>query len=158
MSGESSSGGSARHACVLAVPEVLETMFFEVLADLPGVGTLPEFGSLDTSRVDFEGSACGHVVVAATSQQTALFAKAFLALDEQAAAAAAGALVLGELANIVCGNVLGRFQPDGSFRLSTPVTQLGRPVAGINEPGFTWLRFPLDSGPLLVGVTLEVAE
>jgi hypothetical protein len=57
---------------------------------------------------------------------------------------------------MVCGNVLGRFRPDGIFRLSTPVTQLGRPAAELDEPGFIWLRFPLENGPLFVGLTLEV--
>lgn len=155
MSEESSARDSALQACLAAVPEVLETMFFELPADLPGPGMLPEFSSFDVSRVDFEGSARGHVVVAALAEQTVSFAEAFLALEDQDAGAANVGLVLGELANMVCGNVLGRYQPDGTFRLSTPATQLGRPAVELNEPGSTWVRFPLDRGPLFVGLTVE---
>lgn len=155
MNKASSSGSDARRACLVAVPEVLETMFFEPLADVPDVGTLPELSMLDASRVDFEGSTRGHVVVAASAEQTASLAESFLALEDQDAPAGDVGLVLGELANMVCGSVLGHYRPDGIFRLSTPVTQLGRPAAELNEPGVTWVRFPLDRGPLFVGLTME---
>lgn len=157
MTDETFSGSSAGEACLAAVPEVLETMFFELLADVPDVGALPESGSLDTSRVEFEGSSCGAIIVAALPELTGLLAEAFLGLENLDAPDANAGLVLSELANMVCGNALGRYQPNGSFRLSMPVTQLGRPAAELNDPALTWIRFPLDSGALFVGWELEAA-
>jgi CheY-specific phosphatase CheX len=158
MSGESSSVGDVRQACLATVPEVLETMFFEVLVDVPDVGPLPEFTLLNMSRVDFEGSARGHISVAASAGQTVSLADAFLALEDQDDRVVSAGLVLGELANIVCGNVLGRYQPDGVFRLSTPITKRGLPASELDEPGLAWLRFPLSSGPLFVSLAMGAAE
>jgi hypothetical protein len=150
--------GRANAACLAAVPDVLETMFFELLAAAPDVGTLPPAEVLDSSRVDFEGSARGHLVVAAPSSLPTSLAGAFLALEDQGAPQPNIVFVLGELANMLCGSALGRFQPDGTFRLSTPVTHLERTLAQQREPGFPWIRFLLDSGPLYVGLSLEAAE
>ena len=157
MSEVASSGGNARESCLAAVPEVLETMFFELLADVPGVSTLPESGFLDTSRVDFEGSARGAFVVAAPPELTGSLADAFLGLEDRDVPNASAGLVLGELANMVCGNALGRYQPNGIFQLSMPVTKLGSAVTEVNDPELTWVRFPLDNGALLVGLKLESA-
>lgn len=158
MSGESSSVGDVHQMCLAIVPEVLETMFFEVLVDVPGVGPLPEFSLLNISRVDFEGSASGHISVAASARETVSLADAFLALENQDDRVVNAGLVLGELANIVCGNVLGRYRPDGAFRLSVPVTKLGLPAAELAEPGLAWLRFPLSGGPLFVSLAMGAAE
>lgn len=148
----------ASTACLAAVPDVLETMFFESLAEAPEVGSLPPAVLLDTSRVDFEGSVCGYLVLAAPSSLSASLAGAFLALDDQGAPAYNIEFVLGELANMLCGSALGRLQPDGTFRLSTPMTHLERTLAEPSQPGFRWIRFPLDSGPLFVGLRLEASE
>jgi hypothetical protein len=158
MSEDLSPGDNARQACLAVVPEVLETMFFEVLEGAPGAGALSDGGLLGTSGVDFEGSARGQLVVADADAeaQTFAFADAFLALEDRDERTPNAGLVLGERANIVCGNALGRWQPNGIFRLSTPVTQLGRPAEELNEPGLVWLRFPLLGGPLFVRLTLEV--
>lgn len=157
MSGELSLRDSASMACLAAVPDVLETMFFELLAEAPEVGSLPPAEPLDTARVDFEGTARGYLVVAAPSGLSASLAGAFLAVDDQGAPASNIEFVLGELANMLCGSVLGRFQPDGTFRLSTPVTHRERRLAEPSEPSFHWIRFPLDNGPLFVGLRLEAA-
>ena len=148
----------ANTACLAAVPDVLETMFFELLAEAPEMGSLAPVDLLDSSRVDFEGSARGYLIVAAPSSLSASLAEAFLALEDQGAPESNIEFVLGELANMLCGSALGRFQPEGTFRLSTPVTHHGRTLAEQSEPGFPWIRFPLDSGPLLVGLRLEASE
>jgi hypothetical protein len=150
-------GNKANEACLAAVPDVLETMFFELLAAAPDVGTLPPPGVLDSSRVDFEGSARGYLVVAAPSSISTSLAGAFLALEDQGAPEPNVEFVLGELANMLCGSALGRLQPDGTIRLSTPVTHLDRTLAGQSEPDFPWIRFLLDSGPLYVGLALETS-
>jgi hypothetical protein len=151
-------GDRACMACRAAVPDVLEKMFFELVAESPGVCPLPAAGPLDTSRVDFGGSARGHLIVAAPPGVSAGLAAAFLALEDQGAPASDIEFVLGELANMLCGSALGRFQPDGVFRLSTPVTHLGRTLAEPGGPGFSWIRFPMDNGPLFVGLGLESSQ
>jgi len=149
-------GASA--VCLAAVPEVLETMFFESIAESPDVGSPPPSGALDTSRVDFEGSARGYLVLASPSSLSISLAEAFLALEDQCPSASDIEFVLGELANMLCGSALGRFQPDGSFRLSTPMTHLARTLAEPSQTGFDWIRFSLDNGPLFVGLELEAFE
>lgn len=157
MNPATSSGDAVRAACLVAVPEVLETMFFEPLVEGPEIGALPASGPLDTSRVDFQGVARGHFTVAAFANLTDALAEAFLGVEEQGSPITSAGLVLGELANMICGNALGRYRPDGIFRISTPLTRLGRPVAELNEPGLAWVRFPLNGGPLFVGLILEGA-
>jgi len=144
-------------ACLEAVPEVLETMFFELLSEEPRID-VPPVGTLDMARVDFEGSARGHLTVAAAPSLSESLAAAFLAIDEQGAQADNIEFVLGELANMLCGSSLGRFQPDGAFRLSTPTAHLGRTLAASSQSGVHWIRFSLDRGPIFVGLSLEGAE
>ena len=145
-------------ACLAAVPEVLETMFFEPLVAGPEPATLSTLGPLDYSRVAFVGSARGYLAIAAHRDLAAALAGTFLAIDDQCAPPADAELVLGEIANIICGDALGRCQPDGEFRLSTPHTQLARPAAEVAAERFAWLKFPLHGGPLFVDVMLEPAE
>jgi CheY-specific phosphatase CheX len=148
----------ANTACLAAVPDVLETMFFELVAGAPEVGSIAPLELMDSSRVDFEGSARGYLVVAVASSLSGSLAEAFLALEDQGAQELNIEFVLGELANMLCGSALGRFQPEGTFRLSTPLTHRRRTLPEQSEPGFPWIRFPLDSGPLLVGLRLEASE
>ena len=151
-------GEEANKACLAAVPDVLETMFFELLAATPDVGTLPPNGVLDSSRVDIEGGARGYLVVAAPSSVSTSLASAFLAIEDQSAPETNIEFVLGELANMICGSALGRLQPDGTFRISTPVTHLQRTLAEGSEPDCPWFQFLLDDGPLYVGLKLEIPE
>ncbi len=157
MNDMASAVDAVREACLVAVPEVLETMFFESLVDDPEIGGVPSSGSLDTARVGFEGGARGYLVVAAPATLADSLAAAFLAIEDQGDPLTSAGLVLGELANMVCGNALGRYRPAGIFRLSTPLTRLGLPVAELNRLGLSWVRFPLNGGPLFVGLTLEAA-
>lgn len=144
-------------ACLEAAPNVLGTMFFELLTEPPQVCAFSPAKLLDVSRVDFEGDPHGRLVVAAPPSLSAALAGAFLALEDQPAPPSNIAFVLGELANMLCGSVLGRLRPDGTFRLSTPETHLGQtPVEQVGT-SFQWIRFSLDSGPLYVGIKLEVS-
>lgn len=151
------SANAFREACLVAVPEVLELMFFEPLIDGPGNETPSGLESLDVSQVDFEGTARGHLIIASSSIMTASLAGTFLAIEGQLLSPTNVGLVLGELANVVCGNALGRYMPEGLFRHSTPLTQLGRPREEVPELASHWLRFPLNGGPLFVGLSLEAA-
>jgi len=151
-------GDSASIACRAAVPDVLEKMFFELVAESPGICSLPESEPLDMSRVDFGGSARGSLIVAVPPSLSASLTAAFLALEDQGTSASNIEFVLGELANILCGSALGRLQPDGVLRLSTPVTHLGRILAEPSPHCFSWIRFPMDNGPLFVGLRLESSQ
>jgi hypothetical protein len=151
-------GDRASMACSAAVSDVLEKMFFELVVESPEVCPLPAPGPLDTSRVYFRGSARGCLIVAAPPSLSGCLAAAFLALENQGASASNIEFVLGELANILCGSALGRLQPDGVFRLSIPETHLGRILAEPGGPRFSWIRFPMDNGPLFVGLRLEPSQ
>jgi CheY-specific phosphatase CheX len=132
-------------------------MFFELLIEPPQVRALPPVELFDASRVDFEGGPHGRLIVAAPPKLSAVLASAFLALEDQTADPSSIAFVLGELANMLCGSTLGRLRPDGTFRLSAPATQLGQTRVEQAGTNCDWIRFSLDSGPLYVGIKLEVS-
>ena len=158
MSPEISVQNSAADACLAAVPEVLEMMFFESMAEAPEIGGSPRLELLDVSRVDFEGSARGYLVRAAPSALSKSLTEAFLALELRQSAPSDVEFVLGELANMVCGGALGRYQPDGSFRVSTPATRLERPSAELTTSNVSWIRFSFYDGPLFVGFQPEATQ
>ena len=141
-------------ACLEAVPDVLETMFFEPLVSAPASRPLPLDGALDVSEVSFEGSGRGRLRLAAPSQLTNQLTDSFLA-DAEREGVANGPLVLAELANMLCGRTLGHLQPQGVFRLSTPAAGMDCPAPAIEGRDRDWLCFPLENGPLYVELTLE---
>src|SRR5262249_24956153 len=100
-----------------AAESVLENMFFSAV-----MGELP--GEPDDSRVcaavTFAGSNEGELVIAAAPATLEALAAGFLGADEESVADSQVKSVAGELANVLCGAVLGGLDPKGSFQISPP--------------------------------------
>ena len=141
--------------CAEVVPGVLETMFFEALEGSPERAVLPAAERLGIAQVRFAGSAQGALCVAAPEGLLLGLTESFLACDDPAAASVQAVLVLGELANMICGNALSHYQPNGDFRLATPVTRFHKAVAAADDVKPDWVRFPLERGSLFVNLLIE---
>jgi CheY-specific phosphatase CheX len=133
-----------------AVSAVLETMFFSAVfgpADpaVPGAGW--------RAVVTFTGTRAGSVTVCTGDETARALAASFLGADESVPVQQIAG-VLGELANMLCGAVLGRIEPDGHFTIEPP--SIGgneggaEPLAGAG----VWRSFELAEGLLAAGVVM----
>lgn len=141
---------TAKAECEAAVIEVLETMFFELPVDGPGISTGPPDHDVAVTAAfsgDLEGElslACGHWAMRR-------LAASFLGREDDSTVTGDEIhQVACELANMVCGNALSRIEPHGRFRIATP--ELRAPDA-CAQP---WITFPLDSG--VISVRLEAGR
>lgn len=98
------------------VNEVLETMFFSAVFG-PGVETE---GQRMTARVAFTGSRSGALEVEALETTVTALACSFLGVMEEELPEGQAPAMLGEMANVLCGAVLGRVEPEGRFLISPP--------------------------------------
>src|SRR5580692_6243626 len=92
--------------------EVLEGMFFSAVMGPTGgeVG-----GPCLCARVSFSGSRNGSLAVSAPNATATSLAGSFLGTEDCSAPDDQINAALGELANILCGAVLGRSEPAGRF-------------------------------------------
>jgi CheY-specific phosphatase CheX len=134
-----------------AAEEVLENMFFSgVIGEVPGE---PD-GERLCATVAFAGSNEGELTVSATASTVAVLAAAFLGIEEDELADTQVRSVAGELANVLCGALLGHLEPTGNFRISPPrITDVQGAGAVRDMP----LRkyFELMEGDLAVGLTVN---
>jgi CheY-specific phosphatase CheX len=136
-----------------AAEEVLENMFFSgVMGEMEDTKNEPD-GERLCATVTFAGSRSGELTVSAASATVAVMAAGFLGEDETVADLQAQSVV-GELANVLCGAVLGHMEPKGSFAISPPIvtnTEGASPVYGME----LHKRFELMEGDLAVGLTVH---
>jgi CheY-specific phosphatase CheX len=137
-----------------AAEEVLENMFFSgVMGEMEDMGSEPD-GERLCASVTFAGSSVGELTVSATPSTLAVLAAGFLGAEDETVADAQMKSVVGELANVLCGAVLGHMNPKGSFVISPPeITEAG----GANSFREMELqrRFELMEGDLTVGLTVH---
>lgn len=133
-----------------AAEEVLETMFFATVMGNAAAAPAGE-GSL-AARVLFRGRRSGAVTVAVCPEAARGLTAAFLALDEDEVSGEHAREVIGELANMICGSILGRLHPDLIFELLHP-----EPVAFPASPAGTAAHkaFDIGAGTLSVAVELQ---
>lgn len=132
-----------------AAEEVLENMFFSgVMGEMPGQPEGPRL----CATVAFAGSADGELTVSAPTSTVAALAAGFLGAEDDSVAEAQSRSVVGELANVLCGVVLGHMYPKGSFVISPP--KITDAASGL---GATELQkwFELVEGDLAVGLTVH---
>jgi CheY-specific phosphatase CheX len=133
-----------------AAEEVLENMFFSgVMGEMEDESE----GERLCATVTFAGSSLGELTVSASPSTLAVLAAGFLGEDETAADSEVRSVV-GELANVLCGVVLGRMDPKGNFVISPPTvtdTDGMVPVCGMG----LHKRFELMEGDLTVGLTVH---
>ncbi len=98
-----------------AAREVLETMFFTEPLEEP----LEAAGPRVCAAVRFEGEVAGQFSACAAVAAARELATTFLCEDGEPSEEAV-AEVMGELANMICGSVLGRVAPESSLKISPP--------------------------------------
>jgi len=123
---------------------LLETMFFSAVLEHGGSG--PAFPRY-SAQVTFCGSRSGTLRVCASEQTATALAASFLGEPEVTAVQAAS--VIGELANILCGSLLGNLDRTGRFTIGAPQ------VAGEAGPEGV-ARLPVNLAMQLEEGTLEV--
>jgi hypothetical protein len=121
-----------------------ETMFFSTVLDRAG-DLAGEAGY--AAAIRFSGSRSGAVRVVLPQSTAELLAADFLGEPDERQA---GALV-GELANILCGSLLGRMDPAGRFSISPP--EITAVAGAFEQPADVRRVFTLEEGPLAVEVT-----
>jgi CheY-specific phosphatase CheX len=137
-----------------AAEEVLENMFFSgVMGEMEDMGSEADAERL-SATVTFAGSSVGELTVSATPSTLAVLAAGFLGAEDDSVADAQVMSVAGELANVLCGAVLGHMNPKGSFVISPPeITEAGG-ASPVREMELH-RRFELMEGDLSVGLTVH---
>jgi CheY-specific phosphatase CheX len=129
--------------------EVLETMFFSIALG-PSAGGVPERPL--TAEVSFTGSRSGSLRVSTGGNTAAALADTFLGGAEEPDDQAPS--VLGELANVLCGAILGRIAPSGSFTISIPQLSSGAETASTVADMQVSCGLELEEGELIAGLTI----
>lgn len=97
--------------------QVLETMFFSAVL---GPSDEPADEPCFTALVAFSGSRAGLLAVAADLGTATGLAANFLGMTSDEVPPGQHSVVLGELANVLCGAVLGQVHPEGRFQIMPP--------------------------------------
>jgi hypothetical protein len=130
------------------VNEVLEGMFFSAVL---GPGTESE-GPRMTASVSFSGSHSGALEVSALESTVTALACSFLGVMEGEMPEGQAPAMLGEMANVLCGAILGRVEPEGRFQIAPPeVGTSQEPLPGAERQDGTRQVFELAEGWLAVG-------
>jgi hypothetical protein len=133
-----------------AAEEVLETMFYSAVF---GPGTEAE-GPYWSAGVSFRGSRSGALDVAAPESTATALAAAFLGESPESVPDGTVPTVIGELANVLCGVVLGRVEEGGQFVIAPP--RVSRLDAAAFAPQLQVRHvFELEEGTLSVGLTID---
>jgi CheY-specific phosphatase CheX len=131
--------------------EVLETMFFSAVL---GPGEAGGEGPRLTALVSFSGSRAGTLGVSASAATALALAANFLGAGEEGVPAGQAPSVLGELANVLCGAVLGKVEPAGRFTISPPQLSFGPEAAATVADMRPRFIFELAEGGLTAGLTI----
>ena len=135
-----------------AAEEVLETMFY---TGIFGPGTEGD-GPYVSAGVSFQGTRNGSLDVAAPESTAMALAASFLGEDPESVPAEQVPTVIGELANVLCGVVLGRVEEGGQFVIAPPqVSRLD--LANLARNVEVRRVFELEEGTLSVGLTIDPA-
>jgi CheY-specific phosphatase CheX len=135
-----------------AAEEVLETMFY---TGIFGPGTEGD-GPYVSAGVSFKGSRNGVLDVAAQESTATALAASFLGEAAESVPVEQIPTVIGELANVLCGVVLGRVEEGGQFVIAPPqVSRLD--LANLARNLEVRRVFELEEGTLSVGLTIDPA-
>jgi hypothetical protein len=132
-----------------AAEAIMEDMFFEPLADTPGVIEVPPPGAI-FCRAEYSGTHSGVMALAAEGPVARSLASNFLGLEEADPTEEQQAATLCELTNIFCGCLLSQLHPDGRFRIGSPY--ISNAAAAGQGP---WMRIALDRGILAISLLPE---
>ncbi len=134
-----------------AAEEVLENMFF---SGVTGEVMDEPDGERLCATVAFAGSSEGELRVSAPRSTVAILAAGFLGIEEDELADTQVRSVAGELANVLCGALLGHLQPTGNFRISPPRITDVQGAGSLRDMPLQ-KHFELMEGDLAVGLTVN---
>jgi CheY-specific phosphatase CheX len=126
---------------------VLEAMYFcEAAPAGPGIVRAAAVGAV----VSFSGSRSGELRILATLRLARQLVTDFLAAENGEIGETQTQSMLYELANVMCGAVLGEWMPEGNFKLSVPR------MLEVNDSQRHWPhRFCVIPGDVELAVELE---
>jgi CheY-specific phosphatase CheX len=134
-----------------ATEEVLENMFFSgVMGEVETTEATAE-GERLCATVSFAGSFTGKLTVSAAPATIAVLAAGFLGAEDDSVVDTQARSVVGELANVLCGVMLGHLDPKGSFVISPPEVS---DASGVGQRELQKC-FELMEGDLAVGLTVH---
>ena len=134
----------------IATEEVIETMFYSAVF---GPGTEAAEGPYLSAEVTFTGSRSGALEVSAPQSTATVLAAAFLGENADSVADTQVPAIIGELANVMCGVVLGRLEQGGQFAIAPPqVSRMEGPAA--SHRGVRRV-FEIEEGTVSIGLTLD---
>jgi CheY-specific phosphatase CheX len=137
-----------------ATEEVLENMFFSGVMGEVETTEETEDGDRLCATVTFAGSIEGELTVSAAPSTISILAAGFLGAEDDSVADAQARSVVGELANVLCGVMLGHMDPRGSFVISPPLVTDADGASGVGRMELhRW--FELVEGDLAVGLTVH---
>ena len=136
-----------------ATEEVLETMFY---TGAFGPGT-EGGGTYLSAGVSFRGSRNGALDVAAPESTALALAAAFLGETVESVPPEQVPTVIGELANVLCGVILGRVEEGGQFVIAPPHVSR-QDMAELVRNLEVRRVFELEEGTLSVGLTIDLSS
>ncbi len=114
---------------IAVTSQVFETMFFlpvvpqedqdDSFQEVP----LPSFSAYFQGEVGFQGRHSGKLVISIPVELAKTMASNFLGLDESSASEAQTMDVVGELCNMICGNLFSRLDKKTVWNLTIPRTR-----------------------------------
>lgn len=136
-----------------ATRHALEEMFFMAVFGRQESAEEAEHGAV-TAQLTFTGDASGVLRIGLPAGSAAEAAANFLGLDSGDLTADQVRVVVGELANIVCGSALSQWRHDGLFSLNQPETTVGdaEPLPGADD-----CVLQLEQGTMRVSLVLNDA-
>ncbi|MBI5083892.1 MAG: chemotaxis protein CheX [Acidobacteria bacterium] len=138
-----------RNACQAAVLEVLELMFFELPITTAEVSSAFQPDSCAASA-RFNGSLQGALTVAITRSSCIRLAASLLGLEPDEIDAQNCLSTVTELANMLCGATISRFEPEGRLHIEQPQS-----IAASYAPSGHWLTFQLEDGCISVFIQFQ---
>jgi CheY-specific phosphatase CheX len=139
-----------------ATIDALETAAFLFAMPAEEPVDLDAVPSVVTARVAFSGPRAGELRIRAPQALLALLAANMLGADAPDEPMQLDAF--GELANIVCGNVLPRVDDSGPFRLAPPRVSPADSVPGAASSALVEVALAVDDQPLFVSLRLDATQ
>ena len=131
--------------------DVLENMFFSGI-----MGEMQEEagGERLFATVAFSGSSGGRLSVSAPASTAAVLAAGFVGEEDGSVSDSQVRAVVGELANVLCGAVLGRMNPAGHFVISAPEVSDTECEGAVRDMEIQ-RHFEIVEGDLAVGLSVH---
>lgn len=150
------SDGRLRACCTSAAAEVLETMFFEIPLEEPGIAG--ETGGEDgfAAETRFDGDVKGLFRLRVDRAPAERLTAGFLGIEPGGQSEADCGMVVTELANMLCGATISRLFPASELRIEAPT--LSSSGWCENAPAHPWLGVKLEDGALWMQIECEVAQ